>query len=82
MLAMLFLLDRNCFFYQTEDGKTRLQVRLEGETVWLTQAQMVDLFQTTKQNVSLHIQNIFEEKELDRSATVKDFLTVQTEGNR
>jgi hypothetical protein len=45
-------------FYQTEDGKTRLQVRLEGETVWLTQAQMAELFQTTKQNVSLHIQNI------------------------
>ena len=45
--------------YQTEDNRTRIEVRLENETVWLTQAQMAELFQTTKQNVSLHIQNIF-----------------------
>ena len=51
-------------FYHTEDGQVRLQVRIEAETVWLTQKQMADLFQTTKQNVSLHIQNIFEEGEL------------------
>ena len=68
--------------YQTEDGKTRLEVRLENETVWLSQNQMADLFQTTKQNVSLHIQNIFDERELERTATVKESLTVQQEGGR
>jgi hypothetical protein len=68
--------------YQTEDEQTRIQVRLEGETAWLTQAQMAELFQTTKQNVSLHIQNCFTERELQRAATVKEFLTVQQEGKR
>ncbi|MHB8940237.1 MAG: virulence RhuM family protein [Desulfobacteria bacterium] len=68
--------------YQTEDGRTRLEVRLEEETVWLSQAQMVELFQTTKQNVSLHIRNLFQEGELERPATVKEFLTVQKEGQR
>lgn len=69
-------------FYQTEDGLTRVDVRFEGETVWLNQAQMVNLFQTTKQNISLHIKNIFDEKELQPEATVKEYLTVQTEGKR
>ena len=68
--------------YNTEDGKTRLDVKMEGETVWLTQAQMAELFQTTKQNVSLHIQNFFTEGELQRAATVKESLTVQQEGKR
>jgi len=68
--------------HQTEDGRTRLEVKFQGETVWLTQAQMVKLFQTTKQNISLHIQNIYEEQELERSATVKDSLTVRQEGKR
>lgn len=68
--------------YQTEDGQTQIDVRLENDTVWLTQAQMVDLFQTTKQNVSLHVRNVFKEGELDHSATVKDYLTVQKEGTR
>lgn len=68
--------------YQTEDGQTKIDVRLEEETVWLSQAQMVELFQTTKQNISLHIKNIYEEGELDEISTVKDYLTVQTEGKR
>ena len=68
--------------YQTEDGQTKIDVRLEKETVWLSQAQMVELFQTTKQNISLHIKNIYEEGELDEISTVKDYLTVQTEGKR
>ncbi len=68
--------------YQTEDGQTRIDVRLEEETVWLSQAQMVELFQTTKQNISLHIKNVYEEGELDEISTVKDYLTVQTEGKR
>lgn len=68
--------------YQTEDGTTRLEVQIQGETVWLSQAQMSELFQTTKQNISLHIRNIYDERELTRSGTVKDSLTVQNEGNR
>ena len=69
-------------FYQGEDGKSRIQVRLEGGTVWLTQVLLAELFQTTKQNISLHIKNIFEEGELDPSRTVKQYLTVQAEGTR
>jgi len=68
--------------YQTEDGSTRIDVRLQDETIWLTQAQMAELFQTTKQNVSLHVKNVFEEGELTEKGTVKDFLTVQKEGDR
>lgn len=68
--------------YQTDDGRVKLEVRLENETVWLTQQTMAELFQTTKQNISLHVQNIIEEGELNQEATVKDFLTVQKEGTR
>jgi len=66
--------------YQTEDGKTRLQVRLEDETVWLTQSQMADLFQTSIPNVSMHIRNIFREGELKEESVVKDFLTTAADG--
>ena len=69
-------------FYKTEDGRTRLQVRMEGETVWLSQRDMAELFQTSKQNVSLHIKNVFDEREVTPEATVKKYLTVQTEGSR
>jgi hypothetical protein len=68
--------------YQPEDGKTRISVRLEGETVWLTQASMAELFQTTPQNITLHINNIYDERELDEEATCKDYLQVQLEGDR
>jgi hypothetical protein len=68
--------------YQTEDGKTRLEVRLENETVWLTQADMASLFQTTPQNITLHLGNIFQEGELDEASTCKDLLQVQEEGGR
>jgi prophage maintenance system killer protein len=68
--------------YQTEDGQTQIDVRLENETVWLTQAQMVELFQTTKQNVSLHLNNLYKEGELEKEGTVKEYLTVQQEGKR
>ena len=64
------------------DESVQLEVRLEEETVWLTQQQMTMLFETTKQNVSLHINNIFKEEELLPSSTVKEYLTVQQEGNR
>ena len=68
--------------YQTEDGQTQIDVRMENKTVWLTQAQMVELFQTTKQNISFHVGNVFKEGELEREATVKEYLTVQKEGKR
>ena len=64
------------------DETIRLEVRVENETVWLTQQQMADLFNATKQNVSLHINNIYDEGELEREATVKDYLTVRKEGKR
>ena len=63
--------------YRTEDGKTSLEVRLEGDTVWLTQAQMAELFKNTKQNISLHSRNIFRERELEEEAVVKDSLTTE-----
>ena len=62
------------------DDEVKLEVRIEEETVWLTQAQMAQLFQTTKQNISLHINNIFKEHELDRVSVVKDFLTTASDG--
>lgn len=66
--------------YQTQDGRTRLEVRLEEETVWLTQAQMAQLFKQTKQNISLHVRNIFKEKELKEKSVVKDSLTTARDG--
>lgn len=68
--------------YQTEDGLTKIDVKIENETVWLSQQQMAELYDTTKQNISLHIKNIFDEEELIENSTVKEFLTVQKEGNR
>jgi hypothetical protein len=68
--------------YQTEDGKVKLDVRLEDETVWLTQPLMAELFQTTQQNISQHILNIYEESELIEESTHKKFLSVRQEGNR
>jgi len=70
------------FLHESSDGYIRVEVRLENDNVWLTQAGMADLYQTSKQNVSLHLQNIFREGELNPEATVKKYLTVQKEGNR
>ena len=72
--------NNNIVIYQTDDGTTKIDVKLEDETVWLSQQQMADLYDTTKQNISLHIKNIFDEEELDINSTVKEFLTVQKEG--
>ena len=66
--------------YRAEDGKVQIDVRLENETVWLTQQHMADLFQTSKQNVSLHLQNIFKEGELAENSVVKDSLTTASDG--
>ena len=68
--------------YEAENGSLKIDVRLAEETVWLTQQLMAELFQTTKQNISLHVQNIFEEGELLPEATVKEYLTVRQEGSR
>jgi hypothetical protein len=68
--------------YQTEDLQTRLQVRLDGQTAWLTQAQMAELFQTTIPNVNLHLKNVFAEGELQEEATIKEHLIVRQEGQR
>ncbi|MBU4480505.1 virulence RhuM family protein [Patescibacteria group bacterium] len=68
--------------YKTETGETKIDVRFENETVWLTQNALAELFQTTKQNIGQHIKNIMEEDELLESSTVKNFFTVQKEGTR
>jgi hypothetical protein len=68
--------------YVADDGQVRVQVRLEGETVWLTQAAIGELFQTTPQNVTMHLAAIYEEAELEEAATCKDFLQVRREGRR
>jgi hypothetical protein len=68
--------------YQTEDGKLKLDVRFEGETVWLTQQHMAELFKTSKQNVSLHIQNAFTENELHKDSVVKESLTTAADGKK
>jgi len=68
--------------YKLDEVTTKLEVKLEDETVWLTQTQMVELFNSSKQNISLHINNIFKEGELNKKSTVKEYLTVQIEGNR
>jgi hypothetical protein len=68
--------------YRTEDGQTRVSCRFEDDSVWLTQAAMADLFQSTPQNVTLHIGAIYQERELLEEATCKEYLQVRQEGTR
>jgi len=68
--------------YQTEDGKTRIEVRLQDETVWLSQKLMSELFQTTVPNINMHINNIFEEGELEAKSVIKDFLITAADGKK
>ena len=68
--------------YQTEDGRTTINVWLENETVWLSQMAMAELYQTTKQNISLHLRNIFDERELEEDRVVKDYLTTAADGKK
>ena len=68
--------------YQTESGETKIDVRFQDETVWLTQKLMAELFQTSVPNINMHLKSIFEEGELEESPTIKDFLIVQKEGAR
>ncbi len=74
--------DSQIIIYQTESGRTKIEVRLVDETVWLTQKLMAELFQTTTQNITLHLNYIYTEGELLEAATCKEFLQVQAEGNR
>ena len=73
-------LNDKIIIYQSEDGKTQLDVKLEGETVWLTQAQMVELFQTSKQNISKHINAILKDRELEEKVVVNYQLTTTIHG--
>ena len=68
--------------YQSQDGQSRIQVRLEGDTVWLTQAMVAELFQTSIPNISMHIRNIFREGELDPDSVVKSYLTTAADGKK
>ena len=72
--------NNNIVIYQTDNGMTKIDVKLEDETVWLSQQQMADLYDTTKQNISYHLNNIFKEKELDKDSVVKNFLTTASDG--
>lgn len=74
--------NNDIIFYTTDDGQIKIEVRLEDENVWLTQNAMAELFNTTKQNISLHIKNIFEEKELDENSVVKENLTTASDGKK
>ena len=71
--------DNKIIIYTANDGKTRIDVKLEEETLWLTQAQMCELYQTSKSNVSEHIKHIFEEGELDRDSVVRKFRTTASD---
>jgi len=74
--------ENNILFYNDEEGKVKIEVLLENEDVWLTQKSLAKLFDTTRNNITLHIGNIYKEDELDENSTSKDFLLVQTEGRR
>jgi hypothetical protein len=74
--------DSQLLIYQTPAGDIKIDVRLENETVWLTQKLMAELFQVSPQNITIHLKNIYEEEELTEDATCKEFLQVQAEGNR
>ena len=73
-------MESELIIYQSEDGKTRIETRLEDETVWLTQLALAELFQTSKQNIGQHLRNIFEEGELDENSVVKKFFTTAADG--
>ena len=74
--------ENNIIIYQLEDGKTKIDVKLEDETVWLSQQQMAKLFSTSRTNIIEHINNIYTEEELDKDSTCQNFRQVRKEGNR
>lgn len=73
-------MENEIIIYQTQDGQTKIDVRLENETVWLSQSQIVELFQSSKANISEHISHIFEEGELDENSVVRKFRTTAQDG--
>lgn len=73
-------LNNQIIIYQTEDGQTQVDVCLENETVWLTQAQLVEIYQSSKSNISEHLTNIFADKELEQDAVVRNFRTTAADG--
>ena len=75
-------LNGDIIIYQTEDGLTKIDVKIENETVWLSQQQMAELFSTSRTNIIEHINNIYSEEELDKNSTCQNFRQVQKEGNR
>ena len=74
------IVENEILIYQTEDGHTKIDVKMEGETVWLTQIQLCELYQTSKSNISEHIKHIFEEGELEENAVVRKFRTTAADG--
>ena len=74
--------DNKIIMYTTDDGQVEIEVQVEDENVWLTQNSMAKLFDTTKQNISLHIKNIFDEHELNESSVVKENLTTAKDGKK
>ena len=76
----LHIVENEILIYQTEDGQTKIDVKLEDETVWLTQAQLCELYQTSKSNISEHIKHIFEEGELEENSVVRKFRTTAADG--
>ena len=74
--------DNKIIIYKTDDGQVEIEVKLEEENVWITQNAMAELFDTTKQNISLHIKNIFDENELDENSVVKENLTTAKDGKK
>ena len=74
--------ENNIMIYNLEDGKTKIDVKLENETVWLSQQQMAELFSTSRTNIIEHINNIYDEGELDKNSTCQNFRQVRMEGNR
>ena len=74
--------DKQIEFYQTADGQTEIEVRLEDETIWVTQTQMAEVFATTTDNISLHLKNIYNDGELEETSTTEDFSVVRQEGKR
>jgi len=82
MASDLSKLNNEFIIYQTEDGKTKVEVVFDGDTVWLTQIKLAELFQTSKQDISYHIKQIYNSGQLEEVSTVKEILTVQKEGSR
>jgi len=74
--------EKKVIIYTSSDGQTQIDVRLEDETLWLTQQQIAELFQTSRTNVVEHIKHIYEEKELEENSTCRNFRQVRTEGTR